>query len=297
MLATGRGKGRSQAKGAVTEADQLQDASEETIEELRGHIDSANGMAAERILAMKQQVLQPPPAESSPSSSSSNADAARIETAQVALKGKGQKKPADQLQDASEETIEVEPEELPSSSSRRPPEPSVAPRKCPSVVPPRIAPQKTPVVVPPRMGPAVVKEIEAEETDARLKHSGVFQPMDTHMFENNKVKLLKRKLKTDMHQTSLQEKKKHRGLKDLATQIRWWDFYKWKCREVLELMTADEMRKASHKPWNATCKPDVADWLLVSQSQVDKERLKACGNIVIPQCAQLALQVIASAAT
>ena len=59
-------------------------------------------------------------------------------------------------------------------------------------------------------------------------------------------------------------------------------------------MTADEMRKSSHQPWNVTCKPDITNWLLTSQSQVDKERLKACGNNVIPQCARLALHVIAS---
>jgi len=51
----------------------------------------------------------------------------------------------------------------------------------------------------------------------------------------------------------------------------------------------------AHKAWNVPGKPPLNEWLLETQEADQKERLQAAGNIVIPQQAQLALQILAHA--
>ena len=60
----------------------------------------------------------------------------------------------------------------------------------------------------------------------------------------------------------------------------------------LQLQSPSDMHQSAHAAWNRCCKPPVSAWLLAKQSALDKERLKACGNVVIPQCARLALHIM-----
>jgi hypothetical protein len=46
--------------------------------------------------------------------------------------------------------------------------------------------------------------------------------------------------------------------------------------------------------WNKQAEVPLEKWLLQKPSPADGKRLHALGNIVIPQCADLAMQVIAS---
>lgn len=62
--------------------------------------------------------------------------------------------------------------------------------------------------------------------------------------------------------------------------------------EGLQLQSSSDMHQSAHAAWNRCCKPPVSAWLLAQQSALDKERLKACGNVVIPQCARLALHIM-----
>lgn len=59
-------------------------------------------------------------------------------------------------------------------------------------------------------------------------------------------------------------------------------------------MALNKIDEAAHRPWNPKGSLPVHQWLVQSQSNMDVLRLKACGNIVIPQCAALALSVLAA---
>lgn len=62
-------------------------------------------------------------------------------------------------------------------------------------------------------------------------------------------------------------------------------------------MALNKIDEAAHRPWNPKGSLPVHQWLVQSQSNMDVLdvlRLKACGNIVIPQCATLALSVLAA---
>lgn len=64
----------------------------------------------------------------------------------------------------------------------------------------------------------------------------------------------------------------------------------------VEIMTKDEIARQAH-----FCKhfshrrPALSSWLLQKKGVYDTLRLNAVGNIVIPQCAALAVQVMAAA--
>lgn len=56
-------------------------------------------------------------------------------------------------------------------------------------------------------------------------------------------------------------------------------------------MTSAEMHQNCHQRWNHFGRTPLSSWLKNDVSPVDKERLKASGNIVMPRCAQLALHL------
>ncbi|CAK9070482.1 unnamed protein product, partial [Durusdinium trenchii] len=58
-------------------------------------------------------------------------------------------------------------------------------------------------------------------------------------------------------------------------------------------MTYQEMETEAHKCHLFRCQPPVKTWLTNHWNESDASRLRACGNIVIPQCAQLALSILA----
>ena len=66
--------------------------------------------------------------------------------------------------------------------------------------------------------------------------------------------------------------------------MMWQDF---------KLKTVKEMNEQANADWNCESKPELSKWLKAKQCPIDKERLKAVGNIVFPKCAQLAVNVIA----
>ena len=63
-------------------------------------------------------------------------------------------------------------------------------------------------------------------------------------------------------------------------------------RQGMTLKTATELRKEARRPWNASSAVPIIEWLHHKQSEQDVARLKACGNVVIPQCAAAALHVL-----
>ena len=60
-------------------------------------------------------------------------------------------------------------------------------------------------------------------------------------------------------------------------------------------MTADEIREQSAAQWMPHTKPETQFWLLDKQGDGIPERLAALGNAVVPQCARLALHLVARA--
>lgn len=47
-------------------------------------------------------------------------------------------------------------------------------------------------------------------------------------------------------------------------------------------------------PWNPHSKVPIHKWLLEAECPTNSERLRTLGNVVIPQCADLAMKLIAS---
>ena len=66
----------------------------------------------------------------------------------------------------------------------------------------------------------------------------------------------------------------------------------FKIPEGFSLMTAEQAEAEAHKVWNPQARPQVQDWLNVSQSPDDKRRLHSMGNIVYPRQARLAMRWI-----
>ena len=64
----------------------------------------------------------------------------------------------------------------------------------------------------------------------------------------------------------------------------------------MRVMTLEQMQFEAHQyHFFGERKPLLQDWLVQSQSEEDKMRLKAVGNIVIPRCARLAAHIMAHA--
>lgn len=62
----------------------------------------------------------------------------------------------------------------------------------------------------------------------------------------------------------------------------------------MNLMTFEEVRASAHKCYHLRHpKPPVSQWLLQQRDSGHEFRLRSCGNIVIPRCADLALQILA----
>ena len=61
----------------------------------------------------------------------------------------------------------------------------------------------------------------------------------------------------------------------------------------MELMSLKAMHKRCGSTWNRYGKVPVNKWLWQEADEMDKERLKAVGNIVMPRVAQMALHVMA----
>ena len=73
-------------------------------------------------------------------------------------------------------------------------------------------------------------------------------------------------------------------------------FWIWCCiTQDMTLRSSEDIMAQAHKAWNVPGKPPLNEWLLETQEADQKERLQAAGNIVIPQQAQLALQILAHA--
>ena len=64
--------------------------------------------------------------------------------------------------------------------------------------------------------------------------------------------------------------------------------------EGLELKTNEEIQRRANALWNPLGRVPVHEWLLRAStlSQVDSNRLKALGNVVMPACANLALHLM-----
>ena len=58
------------------------------------------------------------------------------------------------------------------------------------------------------------------------------------------------------------------------------------------LMTESQMMRQATRPWNASNKPPLHQWLSDTQTKMDQERLKCIGNTVLPKCGQLALHLL-----
>ena len=58
------------------------------------------------------------------------------------------------------------------------------------------------------------------------------------------------------------------------------------------LMQANDMEQQVHRAWNVRSKPQLHKWLVVSQSEEDRDRLRCLGNIVMPKVAQLGAHLL-----
>ena len=58
-------------------------------------------------------------------------------------------------------------------------------------------------------------------------------------------------------------------------------------------MSVQQMEAQCHRVWNPRNKPKLAYWLKAQQTEHDKQRLAAMGNIVFPKCAQLGIHLLA----
>lgn len=57
-------------------------------------------------------------------------------------------------------------------------------------------------------------------------------------------------------------------------------------------MTASEMESQALRAWNPSERPSLHTWLSSECGEEDQARLKAVGNMVIPQCGKLALHLL-----
>lgn len=59
----------------------------------------------------------------------------------------------------------------------------------------------------------------------------------------------------------------------------------------LKLLSEEELHRQCHRRWNGPGKLPLHLWLNQTATEMDKNRLRACGNCVIPACARLACQI------
>ena len=75
---------------------------------------------------------------------------------------------------------------------------------------------------------------------------------------------------------------------DFLMKISFW--------QNLQIMTKEEIkRQANFCQHFSHRRPPLTSWLLNTKGAYDKLRLEAVGNIVIPRCAALAMQIMAAA--
>lgn len=56
-------------------------------------------------------------------------------------------------------------------------------------------------------------------------------------------------------------------------------------------MSVEDMHRQANARWNDLGRVPIHAWLMPSATELDKRRLKACGNVVMPRVGQLALHV------
>lgn len=69
-----------------------------------------------------------------------------------------------------------------------------------------------------------------------------------------------------------------------------WDFFKG-FESVL--VPSLQMKKAPKTPWHPESKPVLSKWLSSEQAALDKQRLKQVGNLVMPDVARMAVNMMA----
>ena len=65
--------------------------------------------------------------------------------------------------------------------------------------------------------------------------------------------------------------------------------------QVTGLMNLQEIHAQANQCWHFRNQPRLCDWLQHSQSDEDEARLHAIGNLVLPRCAHLAMNVLSAA--
>ena len=70
-----------------------------------------------------------------------------------------------------------------------------------------------------------------------------------------------------------------------------WDFFKG---HESSLVPEADLKLLPTTPWHPETRPVLSEWLAAKQNALDKSRLKAVGNIVIPAQARLALNLMAA---
>lgn len=64
------------------------------------------------------------------------------------------------------------------------------------------------------------------------------------------------------------------------------------CRQGMTLKSKGEFHKQAQRMWYPKCRMPVSQWLGDKHTKEDKARLKALGNVVMPQCAECAMHII-----
>lgn len=60
-------------------------------------------------------------------------------------------------------------------------------------------------------------------------------------------------------------------------------------------MTPTEIEQQAHMCFHFRNRPPLESWLVHNQTKEDENRLKAVGNLVIPRCAALAMDILGCA--
>ena len=63
-------------------------------------------------------------------------------------------------------------------------------------------------------------------------------------------------------------------------------------QQDVKLFSEEHMLKQAHSPWNSGGKPPLHNWLVKSQCEEDRNRLKCIGNIVMPRVAELGMHML-----
>ena len=66
-------------------------------------------------------------------------------------------------------------------------------------------------------------------------------------------------------------------------------------QDVSKVMSVDDIRSYPVQVWQPGSKPPVAEWLQEELSDVEQQQLKSMGNIVMPQLANLAFNLLCRA--